>query len=96
MLEYGKVDKEKYEELIKGNKDKKDIEVKYSKKIDFLAGNNFLGEEEYHKLKAFSFDRNRGGHPDLGDIDKKRAKTYLSTGIWIIIDLQKKISPESF
>ncbi|MDP1729131.1 MAG: hypothetical protein Q8L27_02940 [archaeon] len=64
---------------------------KYNNKIGFLK-DRFLNEEEFTKLKAFSFDRDKGGHPNLGEIDNSRAKTLIQQGIWLVIDLQKKIS----
>lgn len=83
-----KIPRKKYIELINGKEDK---EPKYSIKIGFLNGNRSLNDEEFTKLKAYSFDRNKGGHPNLGEIDNQRAKTLISQGIWLIMDLQNKM-----
>ena len=77
------------EKISKDDYDKK-INKKYNEKIGFLKG-KFLSEEEHTKLFALSFDRNKGGHPGLGEIDNLRARTLIQQGIWIIIDLQRKI-----
>ena len=42
-------------------------------------------------LNSFSFKRNKGGHPNLGDIDNDKARTLIEQGIWLVTDLQKKI-----
>lgn len=68
------------------------INNKYNNKIGFLKGKLLVNEEEFTKLKAYSFDRDKGGHPDLGEIDNQRARTLIQQGIWLIIDLQKKIN----
>lgn len=67
------------------------INTKCNNKIGFLKSRGFVDEEEFTKLKAFSFDRDKGGHPDLGEIDNQRARTLVQQGIWLVIDLQKKI-----
>jgi hypothetical protein len=67
------------------------INNKYNNKLGFLK-EKFIDEEEFTKLKAFSFDRDKGGHPDLGEIDNNRARTLIQQGVWLIIDLQKKIN----
>lgn len=59
----------------------------------FLKG-KFINEEEFFKLKSYAFDRDKGGHPNLGEIDNERARTLISQGIWLIIELQKKIEYE--
>lgn len=67
------------------------LKIRYVDRIGFLLSKKFISEEEFLKMKAFAFDRNKGGHPDLGRIDLDRAKTLIQQGIWIVIDLQKKI-----
>lgn len=69
---------------------KEKLKIKYSDKLGFLK-QNFLTEEEFFKLKAFSFDRNKGGHADVGSISPERARTLISSSIWLLIDLQKKL-----
>lgn len=88
-----KISKEKYEELIEGRKSDHEERFgpKYQNKIGFLKGSQFLTEEEFADLLSFSFKRNRGGHPDLGEIDNKRARTLIQQGIWLSIDLQNRI-----
>ncbi len=81
LYEENKISKEDYE---------KKIESKHIDKIGFLNG-KFLTDEEFTKLKAFSFDRNKGGHLNLGDISNERAKTFVQQGIWLVLDLQSKI-----
>lgn len=62
----------------------------YGDKIGFLK-DKFINEEEFTKLKAFSFDRDKGGHPNLGEIAWERSKSMISSSIWLVIDIQKKI-----
>jgi len=81
LFEKGKISNEDYEKIINS---------KYNDKIGFLKG-KFLTEEEFIDLNSFSFKRNKGGHPNLGDIDNNRARTFIQQGIWLIIDLQKKV-----
>lgn len=81
LLEKQKITQKEFDEFI-GNK--------YNNKIGFLKS-KFIDEEEYSKLKAFSFDRDKGGHADLGEIDNERARTLIQQGIWLIVDLQNKI-----
>jgi hypothetical protein len=81
LLDKNKISKSDYDRKI--NED-------YFIKICFLKG-SFLTEEEFTDLQSFSFKRNKGGHPNLGEISNERAKTLIQQGIWIIIDLQKKI-----
>lgn len=81
LFEKDKFSREDYEKRMSSN---------YISKIGFLNG-KFLMDEEFTKLKAFSFDRNKGGHPSLGNIDNQRARTLIEQGIWLVTDLQKKI-----
>lgn len=67
------------------------IRNKYHNKIGFLLSKKFIVQEEHTKLKAFSFDRDKGGHPDLGDIDNNKARTLILQGSWLILDIQNKI-----
>ena len=69
---------------------KEKLKIKYVDKIGFLLSKRVISEEVFLKLKAFAFDRNKGGHPDLGHVSLSRARTLIQQGIWIIIDLQKK------
>jgi hypothetical protein len=94
LFKTNKITKDKYAELVNGKKssDGMNHEPKYHNKIGFLQGNRFLTEEEFVDLKAFSFKRNRGGHPDLGEIENERARTLIQQGIWIIVDLEKKLN----
>lgn len=66
------------------------INNKYNNKLGFLKDKVFLSEEEFIKLKAFTFDRDKGGHPHLGDINQEKAKILISSAIWLIIDFQIK------
>ena len=68
----------------------KKVNSDYNEKIGFLKG-KFISEEEFSELNSFSFKRNKGGHPNLGEIDDERARTFIQQGIWLVIDLQKKI-----
>ncbi len=63
----------------------------YKNKIGFLKSKRFIDEEEFTDLTSFSFKRNKGGHPDLGEIDNEVAKSLIQQGIWIVFGLQKKI-----
>jgi len=81
LFEKSKISKEEYD---------RKVGLNYSNKIGFLKG-KFLTEEEFADLNSFSFKRNKGGHPNLGDIDNDKARTLLEQGIWLIIELQKKI-----
>lgn len=76
-----KINKEEFDEFINNS---------YNNKIGFLK-NRFINEEEFSKLKSFSFDRDKGGHPELGNVDNERARTLISSAIWLVIDLQEKI-----
>lgn len=81
LFEKGKISKGDYDNMVGS---------KYNSKIGFLKG-KFLTEEEFTDLNSFSFKRNKGGHPNLGDIDNDRARTFIEQGVWLIADLQKKI-----
>ena len=81
LFENNRISKEDFDEFINNE---------YSNKLGFLK-DKFINEEEFTKLKAFSFDRNKGGHPDLGEITQEKARSLISNAIWLIIDLQEKI-----
>lgn len=70
------------------------LKIRYVDRISFLLSKKLISEEEFLKMKVFTFDRNKGGHPGLGHIDLDRAKTLIQQGIWIVTDLQKKIRLE--
>jgi hypothetical protein len=94
LLDNQKITSEKYDELIYGKKSNKGedrFEPRYQNKIGFLKGGNFLNDEEFLDLRQFACKRNKGGHPDLGEIDNQRAKILIQQGIFLIIDLQNRI-----
>ncbi len=81
LLDSKKISQENFNKKIKG---------KYMDKIGFLK-DIFLTDEEFTKLKAYSFDRNKGAHPSIEKPDNDRAKNLIQQGIWLLIDLQEKI-----
>lgn len=81
LLDSKKISQENFDKKIGG---------KYIDKIGFLK-DFFITDEEFTKLKSYSFDRNKGAHPSMEKPDNNRAKTLIQQGIWLVLDLQKKL-----
>lgn len=64
-------------------------QIKYEKKIGILKTTNIINEKLFHDLSSVRIDRNKTGHPIRRIFKKDENKLVISSGINLILRLQK-------